>query len=279
MDEGPLLSPTGPRGPSSSPFTVQKRHASRGSIGSEVTFPRRLDAYVATDLTPSENDVIPEGPPPSLPYPSLAQGVRVPPSRTFGGSAAASLAPSSLHRVPSTQSTAKSSIGAGFFASIGRKSSMKREKSTASSSPIASKLLMRRHPTLPPPAPRPVQIVATPSLPGGPRAPPNRMQRAQSVIAPSKTPAPSVAPSSRLERHTSHRSSSTRRSASISTSLDHMGLREGSPEFEKQAKKLCDLMPNADPRVLRGYLLRAGQDMVAIGQYLEDERKGCLRRD
>ncbi len=203
----------------------------------------------------------------------------MPPSRTFGGPAAGSIASTSLHRVPSTQSTSKSSIGVGFFASIGRKSSMRREKSSASTAgPIASKLLMRRNPTLPPPTPRPVQIVATPSLPGGPRAPPNRMQRAQSVIAPARTPAPSIAPSSRLERHMSHRSSSTR-SASISTSLNHATLREGSPEFEKQAKKLCDLMPNADPHILRGYLRRTGQDMVAIGQYLEDERKGCLRRD
>jgi hypothetical protein len=43
--------------------------------------------------------------------------------------------------------------------------------------------------------------------------------------------------------------------------------------------KLADLLPHANKQVLAGYLRRAGQDMLAIGQYLEDEKNGRLRRD
>ena len=43
--------------------------------------------------------------------------------------------------------------------------------------------------------------------------------------------------------------------------------------------KLADLLPNAGRAVLAGYLRRAGEDILAIGQYLEDEKNGILRRD
>jgi len=42
--------------------------------------------------------------------------------------------------------------------------------------------------------------------------------------------------------------------------------------------KLSDLLPQADRDVLAGYLRRAGQDILAIGQYLEDEKHGVLKR-
>jgi len=50
-------------------------------------------------------------------------------------------------------------------------------------------------------------------------------------------------------------------------------------DFAKQVDKLTDLLPHADKAVLAGYLRRAGQDIVAIGQYLEDEKNGTIRRD
>jgi hypothetical protein len=37
------------------------------------------------------------------------------------------------------------------------------------------------------------------------------------------------------------------------------------------------LLPHADRSILTGYLMRAGQDVLAIGQYLEDEKNGALR--
>lgn len=50
-------------------------------------------------------------------------------------------------------------------------------------------------------------------------------------------------------------------------------------DFHRQVSKLQDLLPNAERDVLAGYLRRAGQDILAIGQYLEDEKNGTLRRD
>lgn len=48
-------------------------------------------------------------------------------------------------------------------------------------------------------------------------------------------------------------------------------------EFNRQVDKLAALLPKADRNVLAGYLRRAGQDILAIGQYLEDEKNGTLR--
>ena len=50
-------------------------------------------------------------------------------------------------------------------------------------------------------------------------------------------------------------------------------------EFSRQVGKLSDLLPHADKDVLAGYLRRAGQDILAIGQYLEDEKNGSIRRN
>jgi hypothetical protein len=49
-------------------------------------------------------------------------------------------------------------------------------------------------------------------------------------------------------------------------------------EFTRQVERLADLLPHADKNVLAGYLSRAGQDILAIGQYLEDEKNGNVRR-
>jgi hypothetical protein len=37
-----------------------------------------------------------------------------------------------------------------------------------------------------------------------------------------------------------------------------------------------DLLPHADRNVLAGYLRGAGQDIIAIGRYLEDEKNGTI---
>lgn len=50
------------------------------------------------------------------------------------------------------------------------------------------------------------------------------------------------------------------------------------PEFERQLDKLVVLLPHAERDVLAGYLRRSGQDMVAIGLYLDDEKMGRIRR-
>lgn len=47
--------------------------------------------------------------------------------------------------------------------------------------------------------------------------------------------------------------------------------------FIRQVDKLVDLLPHADRNVLAGYLMRSGQDVLAIGQYLEDEKNGTIK--
>ncbi|KAI0306922.1 hypothetical protein B0F90DRAFT_1573295, partial [Multifurca ochricompacta] len=50
-------------------------------------------------------------------------------------------------------------------------------------------------------------------------------------------------------------------------------------EFTRQVERLADLLPDANKEVLAGYLRRAGQEMLAIGQYIEDANNGSVRRD
>lgn len=48
-------------------------------------------------------------------------------------------------------------------------------------------------------------------------------------------------------------------------------------DFAEQVEKLADLLPHADRGVLASYLRVTGQDMLAIGLYLEDEKNGTIR--
>lgn len=116
-------------------------------------------------------------------------------------------------------------------------------------------------------------IPIAPSVPGGPRAPPHRMQRSQTIVISSQSSSNSSIP---------HRSSTVVQRPSLLGGRNTVS-ENGSPidpdEFTLQVDKLCDLLPKADRTVLGGYLRRAGQDIVAIGQYLEDEKNGTLRYD
>lgn len=51
------------------------------------------------------------------------------------------------------------------------------------------------------------------------------------------------------------------------------------PAFQQQVDKLAAILPHADRGILAGYLRRAGEDILAIGQYLEDEKNGTLQRE
>ncbi|KAI5125041.1 hypothetical protein M0805_007465 [Coniferiporia weirii] len=263
--------PTEAKSPSELAFASQPRHTSRASIGSEMTFPKRVDAYVATDLSykPSEDQTLPKGPPPTLPYPTLAQGTHVLPSRSLGGSST-----SSMRSVPSTLSSNKSG-GGGFFASIGRKTSTRKERGSTINAP--NKLLSKRQQAA---APRSVQISASPSLPGGPRAPPGRIQRAQSVIAPKTPSSPSLGHAHVGSESEMMRRTSMKRSPSIAPSMARSATLPATQDFDGQVSKLADLLPHADRTVLSGYLRRAGgQDILAIGRYLDDEKNNSLRHE
>jgi len=47
-------------------------------------------------------------------------------------------------------------------------------------------------------------------------------------------------------------------------------------QFNVQLDKLVHLLPHADRNVLAGYLKRSGQDILAVGKYLEDEKNGTI---
>ncbi|KAF9468874.1 hypothetical protein BDZ94DRAFT_1152647 [Collybia nuda] len=247
-------------------FTPQPRHTSRASMISEVTFPRRLDASTATDLSVKTRDLVPTSPPP-LPYPSLAQNQRMFPTRS--SSVASGTPPSSIRSLaPSTPVTKTG----GFFASLGRKASLTsargaRPGGSPASSPGGGRLT-KNPPTIP--SPRVINIPTNPSVPGGPRAPPHRALRSQTIMT---TTNPFVSSSP-----TSERGDSLARRPSLSNMTQEPVIDiHADPEFVRQVDKLVDLLPHADRSVLAGYLRRAGQDILAIGQYLEDEKNGTIR--
>ena len=252
-----------------------------------MTFPVRPDAYSATDLTTRPTDLLPPTAP-ALPYPSLAQAQqkRSPArSSTLIPSPARSLLPLPGHK----------SSGGGFFSSIGRKTSVKKDRPIFP--PNQAGRLSKRNTATPPPAPRPqqpAQPVTAPAVPGGPRAAPGRVRRSQTfsaIASPPLRPDASTMPTPTTNTHP-QRQSTMRRPSLFARAKNH-GQSQSSPqagpvvaqpalpnpEFDRQVDRLADLLPHADRDILAGYLRRAGQDMLAIGQYLEDEKNGSLRRE
>jgi hypothetical protein len=261
------LVPASPQNSDTS-LAPRPRQTSRASISSEVTFPLRADAWIATDLSQREIDTVPSPnvPPPALPYPALAG---VTPSTTATG-----LQPS--HASPLS---AGSKVTSGFFSALGRNSSTRKD-SIRQVQPV--RVIKQTHsPSQSPsmPNPRPVHITSTPSVPGGPRALPNRVQRSRTLmLAPSSPPkSETAAPSPPMRRrsNTLKRPSFFGRSAGPAPEPEPLT----GAEFSRQVGKLSDLLPHADKDVLAGYLRRAGQDILAIGQYLEDEKNGSIRRN
>lgn len=261
---------TNARVPSTHSPRTQTRNISESSTGSEVTFPRRPDAYLATDLsTPPSGDSSPPNAPPSLPYPALASAPR---NGTNRASTIIASSSSSSGR-SLTSSTSLNKSPGSFFASLGRKTSLKKDKGVALISPVIGRALSKSPPRQEP-NPRPVTISNSPSVPGGPRAPPNRMQRSQTIVLSPQSPSNGLG---------HHRSSTVVIQRPSQLSGRHTLSERGSPtdpdEFARQVDKLAALLPKADKTVLGGYLRRAGQDILAIGQYLEDEKNGTLRYD
>lgn len=50
-------------------------------------------------------------------------------------------------------------------------------------------------------------------------------------------------------------------------------------DFNRQLDRLFALLPRADRRILEIYLRHTGQDMLALGQYIEDDKSGTYRYD
>jgi hypothetical protein len=157
----------------------------------------------------------------------------------------------------------------GFFASLGRKASLKRGNGQPNS--LSNGKLLAKGPPLKP-NPRPINIEQTPSVPGGPRAAPHRVQRAQTIIPRrSNFSTAQTLDSPSLARRSSLNSSVIKTNEDVDVETD--------AEFVRQVDKLVDLLPHAGRAVLSGYLRRSGQDILAIGQYLEDEKNNTIRRD
>ncbi|TFK27016.1 hypothetical protein FA15DRAFT_666751 [Coprinopsis marcescibilis] len=254
-----------PRGPSSHKFQPQPRHTSKSSMLSEATFPVRPDAVVATDLaqqnsTHSDISSAITSASLNLPYPSLATQQRQQSVRSTS-SAGSGTPAASVKSLAQSQTSAKT----GFFASLGRKASLSSARRTTlghSNSAVTPKTLL----TKPPPSTKdisnPVLVSSTNAHagPAGPRAIPHRAQRSKTLIT------TVTKPSERMGAF--GRRPSLFDLSNTSTSMD--------PEFEEQVDKLHNVLPHADRNLLAGYLRRAGQDVLAIGQYLEDEKNGTL---
>lgn len=242
----------------------------RSSISSEMTFPlRSADAYIATDLSQRDIDTVPSPnvPPPALPYPALAG---VPPANTAIGGA-------QLSHSPSLSVGAK--VTAGLLSSLGRNATTKKDTNKPAEKVTRSATRTTKQSLTSLPNPRPVQITSAPSVPGGPRALPGRVQRSQTLMLSSSPPSSGNNPSAaslpmRRRSNTLKRPSFFGRAPGPSPELDM----PTNTEFTRQVERLADLLPHADKGVLAGYLNRAGQDILAIGQYLEDEKNGNVRR-
>ncbi|KAI0786411.1 hypothetical protein C8Q75DRAFT_808397 [Abortiporus biennis] len=245
----------------------QPRHTSHGSMASEATFPIRPDAYTATDLSirPIDDLSSTKSPPPSLPYPSLATTSRTTSVRSTSTIFSVT---SQRYQLP----TPVSGKSGGFFSSLGRKTSTKKNGSPSA----PNKVLTKRSSNTSSETHILTRPLGPPSIPGGPRAAPGRMQRAQTIsISPPMPVAPSAPePVSRRATQRLSKPSLFNRSTATTTMTPAQ-----TPEFEHQVDRLADLLPHADRTVLAGYLRRAGQDILAIGQYLEDEKNGTIRRD
>ncbi|KAF8845739.1 hypothetical protein BDN67DRAFT_961370 [Paxillus ammoniavirescens] len=253
----------GPRAPSTSSPSIAPRHISQSSTDSGVTFPRRADAYSATDLSARPTgDSSQHNAPPPLPYPALAATPRGGPSRA--STIIATSSTSSARSIATPSLTAKSPVS--FFTSLGRKTSTKKEKGGPLTPTSKSPPRTEQHsPRLANPPP------VTQSVPGGPRAPPNRMQRSQTII---------ISPQNSLNGASPQRSSTLASRLSLlngRTSADKQNGYMSEAEFSRQVDKLAALVPKADRNVLAIYLRRAGQDTLAIGQYLDDYNNGTLR--
>lgn len=261
----------------------------------------RPDAYHATNLGARsvEESLLPDALPPALPYPSLAHGALTRSSGTVSSSAR-TLAPSSSLTLGLSKG--------GFFASIGRKASMKRERGLSLNSgptsmnrpPISGSTSSQSRPAIHLPTP--------PKLLGGPRAPPhsNRLQKTTSIAISSPTPSPSPT-KTRSEGIKSRNLSSSptkyesavggarpplhpARSAPQSQPQPQLQLQplqsrssliyrnpnapDTGIEFEASLQKLVDVLPHVERTTLAIYLRKSGNDMAAISAYLEDERTG-----
>jgi len=281
--------------PSSYKEPPEERKVSRDSFESGATFPMRADAYTATDLSTKASDLptrmedlVTKAP--VLPYPSLAPMTR---SLTQGSSVTSP--PSSMRSLPISLPLSTSKSTGGFFSSIGRKASLRR----GGRPPSPGKTFIKKAET--PPQQKPVQLppTSTPHVVGGPRAIPGRShsivaqpvarpEETQKQVAPkrrstvsAKRPSLFSPPSNKSMPPPPNTHTHNARHISMPPPSHKQGQIPGQillpdAQFNVQLDKLVHLLPHADRNVLAGYLRRSGQDILAVGRYLEDEKNGTI---
>ncbi|ESK82895.1 hypothetical protein Moror_1369 [Moniliophthora roreri MCA 2997] len=257
-----------------------QRKISHGSTMSEVTFPRRPDASLATDLTVRDPvDVTPPRGPPVLPYPSLANQRANPPPKPNSSGSFASLLSGGGHGSGSNSPSKQAPSKGGFFATLSRKTSVnRRDRGGGSGSSSGGARLTKPPPASAPATVSPISVnKSLASVVGGPRAPPNRASRA--FTSGSVSDSPSGTGSSRASTTLAKRPSLYNIPSESAAQVQHRSQQHEDPAFIAQVNKLADLLPHVERDILAGYLRRAGQDVLAIGQYLDDEKNGCVRRD
>ncbi|KAJ2926216.1 hypothetical protein H1R20_g10894, partial [Candolleomyces eurysporus] len=301
-----------PRGPSTKPFAQQPRHTSGSSMISDSTFPRRPDASTATDLSsrssrgqpsPYHEEASPIPVPVSLPYPSLANQQRQQSIRSTATSSSAGTPPSSVRSLAPSGNLSTVSKTGGFFASLGRKASLntstRRDRGGLTPAHSnGSRAVLSKPPPTTATTPtkdmisKPLHITSQHSAPSGPRALASsksmRVQRSQTLMSPIS---PSYLAMAEKDEALGRRPSlfdMNSESGDRGYASDYHGGRNAleipndhhhhpDPEFAAQVERLHNVLPHADRAVLAGYLRRAGQDVLAIGQYLEDEKNGTLK--
>ena len=227
---------------------------------------------------------------PTLPYPSLA-----PMTRSLTNNSTVTSPPSSMRSLPIPLPLSASKSTGGFFSSIGRKASLKRDKQP----PSPGKTLVKKTGTTPQQKPDPLPPSSAPRIVGGPRAIPGR---SHSIIAqpvarrdetqkqadpkrrstvsgkrPSLFPPPSnkfMPPPPNAQTLSAHHASMPPPSHKQGQITGQFTLPDA--QFNVQLDKLVHLLPHADRNVLAGYLRRSGQDILAVGRYLEDEKNGSI---
>ncbi|KIO31027.1 hypothetical protein M407DRAFT_19908 [Tulasnella calospora MUT 4182] len=306
-------------------FHPKPRNVSHGSEATEATFPIRADAYVATELS-SRNHSPPRGPPANLPYPGVVQNAGIRPSATMrtlpstksnggGGGHAYSNSMRSLKGPKGT--------GTGFFASIGRRTSIKKERPPIGTG-IGNQNGRAQVPLPPAVMPRPPQL-GVGTVVGGPRPLPSRagvpmrhnsllegrsrvsndggsnrsspLLEARTIDGHELMSGTAEEDASTIGHGTEDFDSTSLRSApthvqsnvtgSTSSGTDLVprsslsyrtaGRTDAPSMFNTHLDKVSDVLPHVDRRILLGYLKRAGgDDIKAIGKYLEDERNGVV---
>ncbi|ORX36316.1 hypothetical protein BD324DRAFT_487831 [Kockovaella imperatae] len=261
---------------SSSSLSVPVAHGRNVSTGSE--FPMRTDAYSAREIHQRIIDPLdqPSALPPNLPYPQLQQ-------LSMGGGMKTS---QSMQSMASTTSKK-----GGFFSNIGKKSS-KKDSVSLGPPPSMSKKDVRGLPisspssyhTTTPPKSDDSRSVTGISGPRGPRSsftPPPPMKDPDSVPGRSSLDTgiirPGGAGGSRgsLDGHVGQLKSGGPRNPTVQSSSLWKG---GSPVKEDDLRSMSEVLPHADRNVLRAYLSRHGDQMKAIGAFIEDEQRGHLLR-